>query len=482
MEKLLHFIAFFGIYSLLLIGVAAWLRKSVTARWIFSGAWGLYLTVQVVFFHGLLPLRFGEQLSSIEWGSDFIEWVHGSRTKAMHFADNGCTLIDVAFDQVLVTAPEYHDDSLKRVITDRNKLARLLAHLATHDSLFDVVVLDVYFQDTTSHDGALANALERLAANSKLALAHDPGLCTNTIIYSNGHLANAYGGISEQRIEDLYFQHALIAPPLPGHAARRYSLPYRAYTLLDRVDELDAVNHFVGYAHEHAPNGNGWFTTRYTPMFLMGNKGSDDVGSTINTMLGGEAEAPPEREGAQLEERTGALPMGLVVQEIERDSSTAFFNERLAFRHRNGNRHLVFIGNFNDPDRDLHQTAQGPMQGAMMSVNIIHELLEHQHRNLWLMVFALWLVMARLTFMLVRRCLKDPEERKPHSNPILDLFGRLGRFLFVEESHYWMLFILLLLLQALTHRVLNMMSLVLLFALMEFIFRSWLPVRINATT
>lgn len=470
MDKLIHFLVFFGIYASVLIALAPWIRRSLRARILFSAGWGLYLTVQVTFFHTMLPLRSGEQLASIGWGSTLIEKVHGSRSKALQFVDSSCTLIDVSYDQTMVPDPELGDSTLQHAITDRAKLTNLLHRLAMRNDLFDVVVLDVYFKERTATDDSLANALQELASLGKLAMAYDHDLCTNERIYNNTKLGDAYGGITEERIEDIYFQHTLLTPSTIRNGAWQYSLPYRAYAILEKLGPPSAVNRFLGCAREHGQGGADWITIRHAPLFLSGPQAAPETDTHEEVRY----------EAARTKKITGpaeAELMGRVLRDIAADPNNALIYDVMALRDRISKHHIVFIGNFNDPERDVHNTVQGTMHGALMSVNIIHELLEHRHRGFLYLVPSLWLILSFLTYMLVVRCMHDKAPHAARRNPVWDLLTRVWHSLVVEERHYWYLFALLLILQVWQHRVVNMMALVLLFAIMEFIFRSWLPTR-----
>lgn len=474
MDHLLYFLAYLAVYALVIIGVAPWLRASRMARNLFSIGWGLYLAVQITFFQTRMPVRFGEELSSLEWGGRLLEGVHNSRVDARRFVDSSCTLVDVSYDQQLIAHPEFGDSVLRRAITDRGKLTRLLRHLDSVDHLFDVVALDVYFQDSTGSDAALADVLQSLENKHKLVLAFDPLLCTNKMIYDRPGLSNAFGGIIEERIEDLYFQHTLLAPQ-PGGSVT-FSMPFRIYARLAGIETVDHANHWLGYAHEAGPDGSAWFSVRHTPIFLLGETKETFADAGLHRWAEGEETVHALRDGAVTaeEERPRAVLMGRVagVPAEER-----FFDAELAMRRRISKRHLVFIGSFNDDGLDVHETVGGIMHGALMQVNIVHELLNGQHHGVWMLFFVLWIVFALFVRMVISRSMRPSHEHRQRSRAVADFLARVWHHLFREARNYWMLLGLLLLVEVLFLRAVNVMSIALLFGIMEMLLRSWMPVR-----
>lgn len=476
MDHLVYFLAYLAVYALIIIGVTPWLRSSLRARNLFSIGWGLYLAVQITFFQTRMPVRFGEEISSLGWGGNWIEKVHGSRSDARRFVDSSCTLIDVSYDQELVPHPELGDSTLRRAITDREKLTRLLQHLDSNQQLFDVVALDIYFQDATDSDTALAAALGALTAKGKLVLAYDPLLCTNRTIYEHPGIAPAFGGITEERVEDLYFQHTLIAPRMGGQVA--FSMPYRIYAQLDSIGAVEHVNHWLGYAHETGRKGNAWFSVRHTPLFLLGPPKEDFVDEGLHGWTGGDDAVHQLHDGAVTS--TGPWPRTLLLGSLVSPGSMRFFDAELALHRRVSKKHMVFIGNFNDEGSDVHETVSGAMHGALMQVNIVHELLNGQHHGIWLLFFLLWAVFAVFVWLLIERCMRPAHEHRQRSRAVVDFLARAWHHLFREARHYWMLLGLLLLVEFLFHRAVNVMSVGLLFGIMEMILRSWLPVRKRA--
>lgn len=476
MDHLLYFLAYLAVYALVIIGVSPWLRASRAARNLFSVVWGLYLAVQITFFQARMPVRFGEELSSLEWGGRLMEGIHGSRAEARRFVDSSCTLIDVSYDQELVMHPEFGDSTLRRAITDRNKLTRLLQHLDSNAHLFDVLALDIYFQDGTGSDDVLANVLASLAAKDKLVLAHDPLLSTNAVIYGHPGLAQAFGGITEERIEDLYFQHTLLSPRPGGSVA--FSMPYRIYAKLAHIEAVDRTNHWLGYARENGPDGSAWFSLRHAPLFLMGTSPESFIEAGPHGWTEGEEAVHALHDGAVTvrDERPRALLMGRLVG----DADARFFDAELSIRRRITNKHLVFIGNFNDDGLDVHETVGGTMHGALMQVNIVHELLNGQHHGVWALFFVLWAMFALFVRMLIRRCMQPSHEHKQRSRALADFLARVWHHLFREARNYWMLLGLLFLVEVVFHRAVNVMSIALLFGIMEMILRSWMPVRKTA--
>ena len=478
MDKLLQFAIFFLIYAGLLIMVAPAVRRSTTSRWLFIGCWSLYMAVQVFFFGDVLPVRFGEERSSIGWSTLFM----GKERRAAHdFLQKNCTLVDVSGDIELVPAQNVADDSLRVVITHRGRLLRLMRFLARHQDLFDIVVQDVYFQHMHEADSALHAQLVLLADGGKLALAYDRSLATDRAIYDDPRLHNAFGEVREGLVGDLYFQNTIVGATDRADGPVPLSLPYRAYCQLNKVDSLEWLNRLFGLAYEPSATDPGWIELRHPPLFLMAEP-DKALWNGLLELLGVERAHVATREGVGLGSgptdglEALAIPMGRLVKEIDEDPEAPFLQAMLRQRMTEEGPHVLVIGDFLDPGRDRHLTVQGEMQGALMVTNLIYEFLNRRHRRPFRIFFLLWASLALILALLVRRCSRPERPPGPPSRHRgWRMVRRAVHGLFVKEFHYWALFIILFVLQVGLHRIVNIMAFAILLSVVELVFRAYLP-------
>lgn len=475
MDKLLSFGAFFLVYAFVLIAVVPAIRASRTSRVLFVLLWSLYMAVHATLFPHLLPGGMDEEVASIKWTDGF---VRGDRERAQAFLRDNCTLIDVSGDLQLVPNGDRGDDSLFRVITHRGRLAELIEGLCALDTLFDLVIVDVVFPDARQDDERLQAALVLLAKKGKLALAYDRRIRDPIPLYENDTLRDSYGDVSEKLVEDVYFQHTLVHPAREGAAGLWPSLPYRAYTLLADVHPLDRVGHFFGIGREVIGKDKRWVGLRYSPRFLMADE-PPGVGERLMRQVGIDVEGGSLRNGPELVALDGpveqAMPMSSIVNQLRRDSDTVFVREVLRARKEQAGPHLVVVGNFLDKERDRHPTVRGEMQGAVMIVNVVHELLQGEHARPFLLLLFTWLVLAFITAVLLHRSMHPPPLPRAHRYAAVRLMRRAWSVLFVKELHYWLLFALLIMGQWLFRRTLNVMGFVLLLAVAEFVLKTYLP-------
>lgn len=477
MDKIFYTLLFFLVYAGVIIMMVPAIRDSQRSRVLFILFWSFYMAVQVMFFAHLVPVRFGAELSSIRWATMAMG---DEQAEAQRFLGENCTLVDVSRDIELMPVKDVADDSLVEPITHRERLANLIEYLARHSDLFDLLLLDVYFQHAHPLDERLRASLDRLEAEGRLAMAHVHGSSTAPMIHGNDGLRNAYGDVEETLVSDLYFQHALLDPHVDRPASRRFSLPYRAYTRIAGVDSLSWVNHVIGVARERDADGWSWISLRHTPLFLMGAPAKGPATDWVE-MMGFEDGPGPIREDLVIIEQSiierAAQPLSRLTNEIARDPEAPFLRAMLEQRHSARGPHLIAVGNFLNKERDVHGTVQGDMLGAVMVVDLIHELLHHRHRAPFQAFLVVWSALALVVALLVYRCLKVAngvaERSKGHG--VKRMLTQLFNSLFVTERHYWFLFLVLFCMQVLMHRVINIMAFVLLLVIMEMLLLAFLP-------
>ncbi|MBK8228419.1 MAG: hypothetical protein IPK70_14755 [Flavobacteriales bacterium] len=479
MEKLIHFLGFFLIVGVVLIGLAGFIRRSQRNAITFTLVWSLALTTIVVYLQSFLPLRFGEQISSLEFGGFVLEGIHDSRSKAEKFLERNCTLIDVSQDLRLIPAPNQIDSGASVAVTDREKLASFLEYLAPDTALFDMVIVDVLFDIPTAHDKPLQAALIDLAKKGKLALAHDEQLCRDVSFYHNDELIGTFGEVGEREQDGLYYKHTLLRRSVKGDRLLSLSLPYRAYTRMNKVERIDRFSGLLGSAREHGPHVDRFIRTWFNPILLGGTlPESEGLLKRLGHELGFGSDTYSLSHQHELQALRGlnaATPLGRCTNEIMEDEGAPFLRAMLKKRMEESGPHVIVIGNFLDGERDVHQTAHGAMHGSAIVIGVLHELLEGGHRASWGFLLVVWACLAGITWALLKQCKTNSDQRSvSHPAPRRRMLATIGHLLFVEEKHYWFLFLAFVLVEILFLRIVNLLSLVLVFAIMEVVFRAML--------
>jgi len=478
-EKLIYFILFFLVVGGFLIAVAGYVRRSNRNAVVFSAGWSLILTLVAVYLQSFLPLRFGEQISSLEFGGLVLEGIHDSRSKAEKFLERNCTLIDVSQDLRLIPTPSQVDSGAAVVITDREKLASFLDYLAHDTSLFDMVIVDVLFDIPTAQDKSLQMALVDLANKGKLALAHDEHLCRDVPFYLNDELIGAFGEVGEREQDGLYYKHTLLRSSVRGDGLLALSLPYRAYTRMNKVDRIDRFCDLLGVAREQRQQGRQGIRTWFNPLLLGGAVPEEDgLLTRLEHQLGfGNASysLQHQHELQALRGLNAATPLGRCTNEIMENEEAPFLRAMLKKRMEESGPHVIVIGNFLDGERDVHQTAHGAMHGSAIVIGVLHELLEGGHEASWWFSLFVWAVLAVITCLLIQQCKQKVHAGDlPFAVPRWKMITNIFHLLFVEEKHYWFLFLAFVVVEILFLRIVNLVSLVVVFAIMEVVFRAML--------
>lgn len=478
MDKVLYFIGFFAATGWVFALSARAVREIRIARIVFITLMAVVLTALSVYVPQLLPLRFGEELAALGWSASLKENLRGTRTDAERFLEQNCTLVDVSHDLQLVRAPDQPDSTAVVAITDRKRLATVLDMLAHDTALFDVVLVDLLLDLPAEGDTLLARALVFLADHGKLAIAKPPlgAFIPSTL---TGHaFAGAFGRVGEREHDGLYFRHTLLAPtavdgpPIP-------SLPYRAYTLATGVERIDRTSALFGFARESGAKESTFIRTWFNPQLSAGRVEEPGWWEGIRAELGlstGTYDLAGRERMEALRSLNAAIPLGAVAAEVSADGG-AFIRAVLSERDEAEGPHFVVIGNFLDPERDVHQTIHGPMHGTAIIIGVLYELLQGGHRASLAFTGSILLAFAIIVLVLVNRCFgrvgsKVKEVSSDSSSGGRGVVVRMARSLVLDEAHYWLLLIVLLVASVYFDRIINVMSMTMILGCMELVFRA----------
>ncbi|GAB3942765.1 hypothetical protein GCM10028805_07870 [Spirosoma harenae] len=382
------FLAIFTAVYVLLKSVS---RK--TFRWVFPIANSILLTVFTVGCSGQFPLLLGEQAVLFSGLHHFHSQLHQNQSINALLGDNRLLLVDVSHDLALIPDSSINATwRANQLITDRQKLAQFLTSLnTTEDSARDfvsMVVCDLTFGDFSTdrtQDKALQDALNALNSEGKLLIAKSD-LAQSRSIRGNLSIdtdAMAGGSVDIRKYyEGKFFRYKL-------YEQNPDSLPSLAYVLYDSIQHLTPIPHQSCPPKLRKKPSGFVLSDTFVPDFWIDNK---DV--SRETEAGSEEPHPmwhslfklinPEPE-ENLQEAAGQLRDSFYYLGQVTDTDTSEFSGRRAFQdqlrdnYNRCKRNIVFIGLFEDPERDMHHTLVGPMHGSVLLLNMFMNLLAGSH-------------------------------------------------------------------------------------------------------
>ncbi|MVM31118.1 CHASE2 domain-containing protein [Spirosoma sp. HMF4905] len=385
LETLLFLVVFGAVYLLL---------KSLprqTFRWVFPIVNALLLTVFTVFYSGQFPLLLKEQVALFSGLHHIQSQLHQNQSINALLKDNRLLLVDVSHDLALIP-----DSSLNaswrsnQLITDRQKLAQFLKSLTNEQDssryFVDMVVCDLTFGSLSpnkAQDEALQAAFDSLNAQHHLLIAksdltesksvHDNS-AVNTEVLDGGSvdITKYYDGTfftydffdsTERHLASLptvLYNRLMAAPSKPG-CPPSSSAQAKGFIKSDLfVPEFWIDNEDVSRETEsESESAHPWLP----PLFNWGEAESD----------------------TSLENATGRLLPNLFRLGEVTDPDTTEFGGRTAFleqlrdNYNHCKRSIVFIGLFEDSDRDMHHTLVGQMHGSILLINMFMNLLAGSH-------------------------------------------------------------------------------------------------------
>ena len=225
----------------------------------------------------------------------------------------------------------------------------------------------------------------------------------------------------------------------------------------------------VGVFSETRPNGDtDWYLNTFIPELpfsdeerLLGNAPNQPSKTwfrmIMDDMLGNRPLLSRQR-AEMTADGNGPLNLGYLLTESGQTDLAARLEQK------SGPYRIVFIGSFQDPENDVHNTVFGAMHGSVILLNIFYELQQgHHHVSLLYLVMLLagfWYI----TRVLVRRAVRVQPEPEPTASGnwlgrVFDFLRFLYRFVFEEERHVWLLLILVILADLIFGHIINIMGL-----------------------
>ena len=390
---------------LLALGIVVSLLKIVqkeTFRWLFPVLNALLLTVFTVSCSGRFPFLLEEQTLLFSQ----LHHVHNSLHQNQHIntllGDNRFLLVDVSHDLALIP-----DSSINatygpnQLITDRPKLARFIESLTSSQdsvrSFVDMVVCDLTFGDASpdkSQDNRLQAAFNTLNSQNRLLIAKST-IQENKSVYDHSAIDTdklAGGSVDITKFyEGTFFSYRFFDKKSPSKA----SLPALLFEKLSQPPaKTEPARQPTSITQR--PIGTLWPSDLFVPDFWIDN---DDV-SLESKPIAEPTEEPKSESGGTLQEASGQLRssvfyLGQVTDTTEFGGRELFLDQLLDNRNK-GKKTVVFIGVFEDPSRDMHQTLIGPMHGSILLLNMFLNLLAGSHLiSIWYLIYLLagfWLV------------------------------------------------------------------------------------------
>ena len=385
-----------GLLFVVISGAVYLLLKSLprkTFRWVFPIANALLLTLFTVNYSGRFPLLLKEQAFLFSGLHHIQSQLHQNQSLNALLGDNRLLLVDVSHDLALVP-----DSSLNaswranQLITDRQKLAQFLKSLTNErDSshiFVDMVVCDLTFgalSTNRAQDDALQAAFDSLNAQKHLLIAKS-GLTERKSVHDNSAIKTdslARGSVDITK----YYDGTFFTYNFFDSTDRSVpSLPYALYKRLATAQPTSGQS----CPPTQRPAPGLWTSDLFVPDFWVDN--GDVSRETESESESAHVWLPPLFSGSatksdtSLQEAAGRLRPNLFYLGQVTDTDTSEFGGRTAFRdqlrdnYNRCKRNIIFIGLFEDPDRDVHNTLVGPMQGPLLLLNMFMNLLAGSHQ------------------------------------------------------------------------------------------------------
>ena len=361
--------------------------------------------------------------------------------------------INTALNPALVRGTEgMEEDSSLHIITDRDKLSRLLNFLDQRDTLFGVVACDVFFTDSSSDDPALLSSLQSLVKKNKLVLAYNKDLCSSYSSFYNRLDPSCYGDVTKEKEEAFYFSQQLYSlQNVPSFA-------YAMHLKLQRP-EVTPGKYWI--------RENGRIAFReYIPELNFTDEKALYSDSVISYGIKMKADT-----ALQSITPASVFTLGNVVTQNGRDEMA----DNL-MQNKNSNRAVIFIGNFSDPYTDRHTTAYGTFYGTTILLNNFYSICHNFHAmSAWIMVLyimTLFIGYFTIYLIIIRRTFRSLEKSGVlhQSNILVKWIVFLFQFV-MAEMHFVLLFAMVLLINLCFNKIVNIMGLLYLIGAFSALFK-----------
>ena len=366
------------------------------------------------------------------------------KKKADDFLKSNFLLIDNAFDKELIANPAGNkDDSTYIVITNRRKLTYLCSVLADDINDIDLVVCDIGFDDATSDDTLLKNALTRLYSQDKLLVSVAGKYSDNTELRFPVAVS---GDVKEETNEKLFVTHRLKRPNF-------FSLPYLINVRLQKI-KTSSSDYFNLFLKQTDSSQHLSYTMNtFLPQFFI----------TDESLLKSDFSKQPQNNLSTSD--TDFVPISSLLYRTLGNAVSKDGEEELLAdiqqRRRDNKKNIIFLGSFSG-NEDLHRTAYTELHGPTIILNLVYALGKGENKISVGLICWLFIWCMGITLLLFNGVLKKVNDSGAiiypyihkhqiqlskcmhfnkftwRSNPCI-LFIK---FIFIEESQYWLLLIL----------------------------------------
>lgn len=319
---------------------------------------------------------------------DLIGLVKDNEQEAYHFIQENFILVDNSYDKVLLPYEEGdEDDSTSFTLTNRKSLTSFLKLVNQNKANIDFVVCDIGFDFPTNDDSALKTELLQLRADDKLLLSLNGWKTENTAL----QLADeVYGNISEEGNEQLFVSHII-------KRNEYYSLPYKLYHSINKIKTGEPFLLRNLFWEKDSVGRTSLATNTFFPEFSF----TDEKMLTENIRVPGNNAGIQPDTGYEQDSRHYyflSQPLSEYGQ-IE-------FSKNLSQRKKKGYKNIIFIGTFTSPDEDIHQTLYEPLHGPTILLNILYALHQGKHHLSLGFLLLLFIGYFLVSYVLVYACLK----------------------------------------------------------------------------
>ena len=354
------------------------------------------------------------------------------------FIDDNFILINTAGNPMLVGGGgESTEDSTLTVITDRNKLVRLLHFLNQLDTSLNLVVCDIVFTERSGYDEDLLKEFDRLQHHNKLVLAYNENLAAKYPGFYKRLDVSSFGDVTKVSDEPLYFSHNLLTEgDIP-------SLPYSMYLKLRR-QTVETCGPFL-------LEGSRFVSKKFIPEFTYTDENTlyhlPDTAASVMLKIKPDTNLAP----------SGPRTVYSLGYSVTADGQAEISDLLQMKKGRSLN--IVMISSFGERSTDRHVTAFGDLCGTTILLNEFHYIFYRYH-SMKLLKVAAYAVVLLISYWAIFYSLFWISLKKERPNEKLIDRLKIALEFLIEEPHFVLLFLLVLVIDGFFDRILNIMTLI----------------------
>lgn len=415
-------------YVLLLWAVKSW-KYGFWSQLLYS----IILAFIVTFFFNKLPSVVQEEELVMQNFSDLKNLFQNRQNKSS-FLTNNFIFINTAFDQVLIPMPGgEQDDQTVINLTNREQLISFFRLCNKHALNIDLVICDVYFEQSNIHDAELKRVMDSLVQNNKLVVSSNPFIKSNNLLNFPDTVS---GDVSASLLKSLVFDYQL----KPG---RKVRLPYLAYQKLEKIRSVQPMLSGL-LLLEKKPIQKRLVVNNFVPEMVFSE---EDLSQRL----------PEINHSRELQSGQVSGPLTLNLSEANSPINQQLLPVQLSLRKQNKQKNIIILGAFGNTEADMHATVYGEMHGTTIIINVLYNLLNGRHSFSWLV----FLLTTAAFFFITNSIIENAIEKRQMTedagtatntsvvlkktassglwNDILKFLKYLIGFLFVEERFFWIL-------------------------------------------